>query len=182
MAVGKQSLVEIRDEALAGGIRDRSHTKQGDTVRGGELGHPAGFHFHGGSPASPQELLLAGGLHHAIDGGQHAGRVRNRAMRQARVEPAARGIYCRGNENIADSQRRIQRSTESHTDNRFRLARRTGYLNGPAGMRRARAIRHHPQLPATRFAGPCPIDRPRQLAHTGTKPQQPIELAGLGGD
>src|ERR1035438_3477006 len=53
MAVGKQSLVEIRDEALAGGIRDRSHTKQGDTVRGGELGHPAGFHFHGGSPASP---------------------------------------------------------------------------------------------------------------------------------
>jgi hypothetical protein len=64
------------------------------------------------------------------------------------VEPAARGIHRRSHENIADFQRRIQRSTESHTDNRFRPARRAGYLNGPGGMRRARAIRHHPQLPA----------------------------------
>jgi hypothetical protein len=103
-------------------------------------------------------------------------------MRQAHIEPAARGIHCRSHENIADSQRRIQRSTESHTDYRFRLASLAGYLNRPPGMRRARAIRHHPKLPATRFGAPCQIQRPLQLPHAGTKPQQPVELTGLGGD
>jgi hypothetical protein len=107
--------------------------------------------------------------------------MRRLTIRQAHIEPAARHVYRRSHENIPDSQRRIQRSTESHTDDRFRPARHTGYLNGLGGMRRTRAIRHHPQLPAARFAGSCPIDRPRQLPHAGTKPQQPVKLAGLGG-
>ncbi len=182
MAVGKQSLVEIDDKTLAGRIRDGSYAKQGDAVRGRGLGDPAGFHFHGGSPARPQETLFGGGLRHMIDGCQHAGRVPGGRLGQARIEPAARGIHCRGHENIADFQRRIQRSTESHTHDRFRLAHRTGYLNGLARMRRARAVRHHPKLPVAAFSGPRPIERPRLLPHAGTKRQQPVELAGFGGD
>ena len=113
-------------------------------MRGGDFGHPAGLHFHGGSPASPQKGLFGGSLSYMVDGRQHARRVRDLAIRQSHVEPAACGIHCRGHENIADFQRRIQRATESHTDNHFRPARLAGYLYGPAGMRRARAIRHHP--------------------------------------
>jgi len=182
MAVGKQGLVEIDDKTLAGRIRDGSYAKQGDAVGGGELGDPAGFHFHGGSPTGSQAALFGGALRHMIDGGQHSGCVAGGGLGQARIETAARGIHCRGHENVADFQRRIQRSTESHTHDRFRLARRTSYLNGLARMRRARTVRHHPKLPAAAFSGPRPIDRPRQLAHAGTKRQQPVELAGFGGD
>jgi len=182
MAVGKQSLVEIVNKTLAGRIRDGSYAEQRDAVRGCELGDPARFHFYGGSPARPQEALFGGGLRHMIDGRQHSGCVPGGGLGQVRVEPAARGIHCRGPENIADFQRRIQRSTESHTHDRFRLAHRPGYLNGLARMRRARAVRHHPKVPVAAFAGPRPIERPRQLPHARTKRQQPVELAGFGGD
>jgi len=181
MAVGKQGLVEICYEILVGGIRHRPYTEQGDIVRGSELSHPAGFHLHSGSPGRPQAPLFGGGLRHVIDGGQQAGGMGNRGMRQAHSEPAARGIHCRSHKNIADFQRRIQRPTESHTDNRLRPARLAGRLNGAAGVRGARAIRHHPQFAAGAFALPCPKDGTRQLAYAGTKPQQPVELAGFSG-
>jgi hypothetical protein len=103
-------------------------------------------------------------------------------LRQARVETPARGIHCRGHENIANSQRRIQRATESHAHDRFRVARREGYLNSRAGMLRTRAIRHHPNLPAGALTAARPIDRPRQLPRATTKRQQPVELARFGGD
>jgi hypothetical protein len=165
MAVGKESLVEIQYKTLAGGIGNGPHTKQWSTALGGEFSHRAGFHFDGGRTAAAQQDLLGGSLGHTTDGGEHARGMGRIGTRQAHLKPAAGGFYRGCHENIANAQRRIQRSTESHTDNRFGVARGGGYLNCPARMRRARAIGHHPKLPAAGLSESGPTERPRRLSH-----------------
>ena len=182
MPVRTQSLVKIHGEVLAGGICDGSYTSQRNAARGGALGDSPRLHFHGGGSGGAQRGFLRGGLRYVADRNEHTGSMRAGGLRQAGVETAAASIHGGGQENIADLQRRIQRSTESHTHNSLRPASFAGHFGSPAGVRRACAIRHHPQLPAGAFAVAGPVDRPGQLAHAGAKWQEPVKLTGLGGD
>ncbi|MGA2738873.1 MAG: hypothetical protein ABSG65_15665 [Bryobacteraceae bacterium] len=181
MAVGKQGFVKIQDKVLSGGISNRPYTKHRDTEPRGGLRNPPSLHFHSRGSASPQKLLFGRSLRHMADRSQNAGGVRDFALRHAQIEPAALCLDRLSHENISDTQRWVQRTTESHTDDRIRQASRIGNFDRFAGMRRACSIRHHPQLPAAGFAESCPIDRPAWLTHVRTKPQQPVELAGLRG-
>ena len=160
MAVGTQGPVKICDKALGrhGPVTD-PHDKRREYRVQARSCHPRGFHFHGGCAPKLAAIALFSATVWAtwsMEASTPVACGMSEAAAADRTRPC--GLDCRGHKNIADVQRRIERSAKSHTDDHFRPALRNRDIERlwPACAAPAPFATIHNCLPSA-LAAPRPV-------------------------